>query len=232
MEALGINGGFLIAQIVNFIVVALILWVAVWRPMVKALETRKERIAKGLEDARAAEQALANAERDAQKLMDQRRMEANKVLEEARARSEDQTRGLIKAAQDEAEQIRAKSREDAVAERDAILSGVRTQVAQISIAAAERLVGRLDQGRAQEIVNDFLAALPDDAKGMGGDVEVVSALPLTSDEQSKIKAETGAQKISFKVDPQILGGLVLRSGEKVVDGSVRSNLQSLAAQMF
>lgn len=185
MEALGINGGFLIAQIVNFIVVALILWVAVWRPMVKALETRKERIAKGLEDARAAEQALANAERDAQKLMDQRRMEANKVLEEARARSEDQTRGLIKAAQDESEQIRTKAREDAVAERDAILAGVRTQVAQISIAAAERLVGRLDQARAQEIVNDFLAALPDDARGLGGDVEVVSALPLTSDEQAR-----------------------------------------------
>ena len=37
--------------------------------------------------------------------------------------------------------------------------------------------------------------------------------------------------ITYKVDPSILGGLVVRAGERVVDGSVRSNLQGLASQM-
>ncbi len=232
MERLGINGGFLLAQIVNFVIVSLILWLLVWKPLVKALETRRERIAKGLEDARAAEQRLAEASREADKLMEQRRIEANRLVEEARGRSEDQTRALIEEAKREAETLRAKAREDAIAERDSILAGVRDQVARISIAATERLVGHLDEARAQAIVNDCLAAMPAEARGIGGDVEVTSALPLTSAEQEKIKAETGARSITFRTDPNILGGLVLRSGENVVDGSVRSNLQSLAAQML
>lgn len=232
MERLGINGGFLLAQIVNFILVALILWLLVWKPLVKALETRRERIAKGLEDARAAEQRLAEASREADKLMEQRRIEANRLVEEARSRSEEQTRALLDEAKREAEAIRAKAREEALAERDGILAGVRDQVARIAIAAAEHLVGSLDQERAQAIVNDFLVHMPPEARGMGGDIEVISALPLTTAEQERIKAETGAQHITFRTDPSILGGLVLRSGENVVDGSVRSNLQSLAAQML
>jgi len=232
LERLGINSGFLLAQIINFIIVALILWALVWRPLMKALETRRERIAKGLEDARAAEQRLAEASREADKLMEQRRIEANRLVEEARARSEEQTRALIEQAKREAESIRAKAREEALAERDSILAGVRDQVARIAIAATERLVGSLDEQRAQAIVNDFLVHMPAQARGMGGDIEVISALPLTPAEQEKIKAETGAHNITFRTDPSILGGLVLRSGENVVDGSVRSNLQSLAAQML
>lgn len=232
MERLGINLGFILAQIVNFVIVALILWVLVWRPMVKALETRRARIAKGLEDARAAEQRLAEASREADKLVEQRRIEANRLVEEARARSEEQARAVLDEAKREAEALRAKARQEAIAERDSILAGVRDQVARIAIAATERLVGSLDEARAQAIVNDFLVHMPAEARGMGGDIEVISALPLTEAEKEKIKAETGAHSITFRVDPNILGGLVLRSGENVVDGSVRSNLQSLAAQML
>jgi len=68
-------------------------------------------------------------------------------------------------------------------------------------------------------------------KNLGEDVEVVSALPLTDAEQGQIKKQTGAKNINFRVDPSILGGLVLRSGDRVVDASVRNNLQGLASQM-
>jgi F0F1-type ATP synthase delta subunit len=37
--------------------------------------------------------------------------------------------------------------------------------------------------------------------------------------------------VSFTVDPNILGGLVLRSEGQVVDGSVRSNLNELAGRL-
>ncbi len=79
MDRLGINPGVLLANIINFAIVAVLLWALVWKPMVKALETRRERIAKGLEDARAAEQAKANAERDAQKLIDERKAAGQKI---------------------------------------------------------------------------------------------------------------------------------------------------------
>jgi F-type H+-transporting ATPase subunit b len=232
LERLGINAGFLLAQIVNFLLIALILWVLVWRPMVRALEARKERIAKGLEDARAAEQKLANAERDAQKLIDQRRLEANKLLEEGRANVDTQVKALLDEARHEAEAIRSRARAEATEERDAMLQSVRAQVGEIAIAAAERVIGQsLDPKKAQSIVADFIGQVPDGVANLGGEIEVTSALPLTDAEKAKIHKQTGATDIVFRVDPTILGGLILRSGERVVDGSVRSRLGSLASTM-
>jgi F-type H+-transporting ATPase subunit b len=232
LEKLGINGGFLLAQIVNFVVVALICWALLWKPMVKVLESRRARIAKGLEDARKAEQSLANAERDAQKIVDQRRAEANKLIEEARLRAEEQARGILEEVQREALAIRTKAREEATEERNAMLGDVRTQIAQIAIAAAERVIGQsLDEKKAQSIVSDFFTQLPAGVSNLGANVVVTSALPLSEAEKGQVKAQTGAQNITYKVDPAILGGLVLQSGEKVIDGSVRNSLSNLAVKM-
>jgi F0F1-type ATP synthase delta subunit len=56
-------------------------------------------------------------------------------------------------------------------------------------------------------------------------------MPLSADEQEKIKKEVGASDATFTVDPTILGGLVIRSADRVVDGSVRSSLSELAGRL-
>ena len=100
--------GFLLAQIFNFLVLFVALTVLAWRPLIRSWKHAARRIAKGLEDARAAEQARANAEREAQKLIDQRRAEANKLVEEGRSRGEEQARTVVADAQREAETIRSR----------------------------------------------------------------------------------------------------------------------------
>jgi ATP synthase F1 delta subunit len=66
----------------------------------------------------------------------------------------------------------------------------------------------------------------------GVSADITSALPLTSDEQGIIKndilVKIGSQAtVTFRVDPSILGGLVVRVGDKVLDGSVSGQLESL-----
>jgi F0F1-type ATP synthase delta subunit len=61
---------------------------------------------------------------------------------------------------------------------------------------------------------------------------VVSALPLTTDEQAIIKKDIlsrmGTQSgVDFHVDPSILGGLVIHVGDKVLDGSVAGQFEAL-----
>jgi len=232
LSALGINGGYLLAQILNFLIIFLAITFLAWKPLIKVLETRRETIAKGLEDARAAEQARANAERDAQKYIDQKKAEANKFVEEGRARGEEQSRTVLADANHEAEEIRVRARAEAEEERNATLGEVRSQVAQLAIAAAERVIGQsVDAGKAQTIIDNFFSEVPAEVRNLGEDVEVTSALPLSDAEQKKVTKELGAKNVSFKVDPNILGGLVLRSGERVVDASVRSNLTGLAANI-
>ena len=62
--------------------------------------------------------------------------------------------------------------------------------------------------------------------------EVTSALPLSAAEQETVKKDVlgklgGAAAVSFKVDPSILGGLIVKVGDQVMDGSVSGQLHSL-----
>jgi F-type H+-transporting ATPase subunit b len=233
LAGLGINGGFLLAQILNFLIIFALVALLAWKPLIRAMEARRERIARGLEDARVAEQARANAERDAQKLMDQRRIEADKLLDEGQRRGEEQAKVVIDAANREAETIRVKALKDAEETRTELLGEVRSQVVELAIAAAQRVIGEtlVDRDSACAVIGDFFAKAPADVQDLGQSVEVTSALPLTDAEKSEIQARIGAEEVAYRVDPSILGGLILRSGEKVVDASVRTNLQELAVQM-
>ncbi len=229
MDALGINLGFFIAQLVNFGIIFLLLAKLVWPRVLKMLDERSERIAKGLEDARAAEEARANAERERDKLLAQARAEAQKVLEEARQRGEEQLKQMLREAQAEAEKVREQARAQAEEERNRILAEARDDIVALALAAAERLVGEtLDEKRQKAILKRFFAGVPAEAKGLGDKVLVVSAVPLTDDEKAEVLKITGAKQIEYRVDPSILGGMILRAGDKVVDGSVRGDLSALS----
>ena len=62
MAALGINLGFFIFQVLNFTIVLVLLYAWAYKPILNALENRKKKIAQGMEDARIAAEARANAE--------------------------------------------------------------------------------------------------------------------------------------------------------------------------
>lgn len=232
IAALGINLGFLIAQIINFGLIALLLGAVLWKPVVNMLDSRAAKIEKGLEDASAAANARMNAESEAGKILAQARVEANHALEEARGRGEEIAKSIEAGARKDADKIREDARAAAQTERDAQLAGLRGQVAAISVAVAERLIGEtLDAKRQQALIDDFFSKVPAEAKALSGNVEVVSAMPLSEKEQAKVKKEIGADDVKFIVNPAILGGLVVRSGDQVVDGSVSSNLRGLAGKM-
>ncbi len=232
MEALGINLGFLIAQLINFGLIFGLLGVALWKPMTRMLDERAAKIAKGLEDSRIAEEARANAERDAEEIRNKARVEAQQIVADARDRAEEAGKDVTAQANEAAEEIRAEARAKAGEEREQVLSDMRSQVISLAIAAANRLIGEsMDEKKQTQIVTDFFSKTPDNVKGLGDTIEVVSALPLTDAEKNQVQKATGAKDINYKVNPEILGGLVIRSGDKVVDGSVRTGLTSLAGRL-
>ena len=232
LDALGINQGFLIAQCFNFGIIFALLTVFLWRPIINMLDARSAKIAKGLEDAAAAANARLNAEAEAEKIKAQARAEVQQSIEESRGRGEELAKTIEAEARTEAENIRAQARAAAVEERDQQLAGLRSQVAAISIAVAQRLIGEsLDEKRQQALINDFFSKVPADAKSLSGEIEVVSAMPLSDAEKARVQQEIGAANVEFVVDPGILGGLIIRSDDRVVDGSVRSGLSDISQRM-
>lgn len=232
IAAFGINTGFLIAQIINFFFIMAVLTVILWRPVVNMLDRREAEIAKGLEDAAAAADARQNAEAEAEKILAQARTEAAQIVDDGRVRGEEIAKSIESEARKEADRIREEARQEAQEARNTELAGLRGQVAAISVAVAQRLIGEaLDEKRQKALVDDFFSKVPADAKSMSGEVQVVSAMPLDNKEQDKVKKEIGADTVNFVVDPSILGGLIVRSGDRVVDGSVRRGLNDLSGRL-
>jgi F-type H+-transporting ATPase subunit b len=233
MEALGINFGLLIVQIIAFAIVFLTLNAWVYQPMLDMMESRKQKIAQGLEDARVASEARANAEKEATKLLAEAQVEAGKVVREATERAAAAGKDVKVAAEAEAAKAREAAMTEAELERNRILGDLRGQVAALAIAAANKLVGEtLDEKKQRALIDEFFSGVKGGkvvvAEGLTGDLaEVTSALPLTSDEQNSVKKSVSVKEVSFKVDPSILGGLVIRVGDKVLDGSVAGKLESL-----
>lgn len=231
MEGLGINLGYLLVQIIAFIVIYVLLSRFLYDPLTNTLRNRRARIEKALEDSAVAANARRNAEAEAEKLLVTARADAARIIEEARGRGEELAHAVQVEAQSEAETIRADARERAGEERDRQLADLRGQVVSIAVAMSQRLIGAaLDEKKQQALVSDFFAKVPADARSLSGHVEVVSAMPLTDAEKKTVSKEVG-DDVTFSVDPSILGGLVLRSQDHVVDGSVRSNLSELAGRL-
>ncbi|MBC8100458.1 MAG: F0F1 ATP synthase subunit B [Armatimonadetes bacterium] len=233
LGALGINLGYLVSQIINFGLILFLLTRFLWDPITNMLEARSAKIQKGLEDGAAAANARRNAEAEAEKVIAAARQEANKVIEDGRVSGEDVGKQESAIARAAADKIRADARAEAATYRDAELANMRGQVANIGVAIAQRLIGDslVDKSRQQAIINSFFTNVPADAKNLAGRLEVVSAMPLDDGEQNSVKQQLGASEVDFKVDPAILGGLIVRSTDRVIDGSIRSGLGSLAGRL-
>jgi F-type H+-transporting ATPase subunit b len=239
MGALGINLGLLIVQVIAFLIVFLTLNAWVYKPLLEMMEERKKKIAQGLEDARIAAEARANAEKEAAKILAEAQAEANRIVREATERAQAATKDVRAAAEAEAARIIESAKADAEAERNRILGDLRGQIAALAIAATQKLLGEaLDEKRQHALIEEFFAGVKggkvtvlEGADLKGASAEVISALPLTEEEQNLIKkevlAQVGAQAVTFRVDPALLGGLVIKVGDKVLDGSVAGKLEGL-----
>src|ERR1044071_3056664 len=239
MEALGINLGLLIVQIIAFIIVFLTLSAWVYQPMLTMMETRKQKIAQGLEDARVAAEARADAEKEAAKIVANAQTEASNIVREATERAATAGQDVKTAAEAEASLAREAAVAEAEVERNRILGDLRSQVASLAIAAANKLVGEsLDEKRQRALLDEFFSGVKsgklivlDGENFQGESAHVTSALPLSKAEEEVVKrdvlAKAGAKEVSFRVDPAILGGLVIRVGDKVLDSSVAGKLEGL-----
>ena len=94
-----------------------------------------------------------------------------------------------------------------------------------------------DNGRLGELRSVIKAVrrLAADARGETT-AEVTSAYALNDDQVARLKSNLKARlgrdvTIEPKVDPQLLGGLVVRLGSQMIDASIRTKLNNLALAM-
>lgn len=157
-SALGINLPTLIAFIVNFVVLYLLLSRFLFGPVMKNLDERRRRIAESLRTAEDIRRQSAESQRIVQEQLDQARREGQQLIAQAQqtsARIQDEART---AAQRDQEVMLTRARSEIQLERDSAIGELRREFADLTIAAAEKVIGQsLDRPSHERLINQVLA---------------------------------------------------------------------------
>ncbi len=123
--------------------------------------------------------------------------------------------------------------------RDAAAKAMEGVAGLLSLSPLTRnFLGVLASNRRLAALPDVVRAFASIAAAARGEVsaEVTSAHPLSPAQlkalEARLKAREGQDvKLSAKVDPEILGGLVVKIGSTQIDSSIRTRLNTLAQAM-
>jgi len=160
LESLGINLNLLVSQLVNFTLLTILLYVLLYKPVLRMLNERKERIARSMADIEAARDAAAKAQQEYDRTIAEAQRKAQQIIAQASETGEKVSVDIKAEAQQEADAIRQKAREEAVVERDRILAEVQNQIAGLTMLATEKVLGTsLDANAQRKLIDDFISNL-------------------------------------------------------------------------
>jgi F-type H+-transporting ATPase subunit b len=165
-DAFGVDLPKLIFQVINFLLLLYLLNRFLFKSVLKLLDERQAKIKKGLEDAETAarDRELARAEREA--AVEEARTEAQAMIARANKIAEDSRTEILAEAKAQAEKLTEKARAEIVAEKEKAMAEIRSQVADLALDAAAKLVGaQMDGPTQRRLVDRFLADVKPSAKG-------------------------------------------------------------------
>jgi len=155
---LGINLPVLVAQVVNFTILLIVLWLVAWGPLMKMLDERRDRIRESLNAADAAKAQVAESERQVHEQVEAGRREAQNLIAQAQEISSRIQTDARAQAQADAEALLARARNEIRLERDSVIADLRKEFADMTIAAAEKVIkSSLDRTQHRRLIDDVLA---------------------------------------------------------------------------
>ncbi len=160
MAQLGLNLGYLLVQIICFFIIFVVVRAWIVKPLLGMLEKRRMKLEQGLEDARIAGEARMNAEQDAAKIITEAQTKAARIINEATERADAAMEDVEAGTEKEIAKEREASLVEVEEERNRMLADLRGQVAALSIAAAQKLIGEaMDAKRQHALLDEFFSGV-------------------------------------------------------------------------
>jgi len=157
LEKLGINITWLLAQVVNFGLLLFILWKLAYKPVLKVMDDRKQKIQESLDYAENAKKQAAEQQKEFDRKLADARREAQAAATVAAQAGEKERAVILAQAREDARKMIEQAKEQIEYERKQMLAELRQEVVQLSLLAAEKVVSQsLDEQAHHRLINDFL----------------------------------------------------------------------------
>jgi F-type H+-transporting ATPase subunit b len=150
----------LIAGILAFAIVFFFVWRWAMPAIKETLEKRRQAITGQMEQAEKAKMEAEGLLADYRSQLAEAKSEGNRLIEEARQTADQMKADILAKAEQDAEGIRSKARDEAATEMSRALSDAKSQVGEISVDLAGKIVGEsLDADAHKALIDRYLADL-------------------------------------------------------------------------
>jgi len=160
MDLLSPDTGTIFWTIITFVLLLLILSKFAWKPILKGLEDRENRIKSAIykaeHDQKEAEKYLA----EQKKLIDEAQKKSVKIFNESKKTAENAKKEIVEKAHLEAERLITRAKQEIDLSKEAAISDVKKLAVDISLLAAQKVVGEtLSTDQQKNLVTKYLKEL-------------------------------------------------------------------------
>ena len=233
-----------IAQVINFLILAGLLWRFLYKPILKAIDEREKKIAAQLADAETKKAEANKEQEDFKQKNEAFDKEKKSLLDKATAESEDERKKLLEQARNDAAALTAKleaaskeaqenlNHQIAEKTRQQVFAITRKALTDLASAGLEEqsinmFIGRLN-GLKEEERKQFVDAF----RSGSNPVLVRSAFDIPEKQQNEIKDAVNkvlgaAPQFQFKTNPELISGIELTVNGFKLAWSISEYLNSL-----
>lgn len=146
----------LLAQLVNFSIVVAVLYFFAFKPIVKMMVERSDKIAQGLKDAENSRLKLDNTEVEIQSFLKESHRQADLMIAEANNKAMENQSAILMKTKEQIQSIVEQEKENIEREFTKTLAGLKRESALLAVAMTEKILGekmnaQLDEGFINKI---------------------------------------------------------------------------------
>jgi F-type H+-transporting ATPase subunit b len=150
--------GLMIWTLVTFVIVLIVLRKFAFGPIQQLIDTRRQAIVSDLDAAQAAREEAQSSLAEYRQQLAEARKEANKIVEDARRVGDERRAAAVAELEAEKTRLMQQTREEIQSETRQALNAIKQQVAELTLAATEKVVrARLDEAEQRRLIDDALA---------------------------------------------------------------------------
>jgi F-type H+-transporting ATPase subunit b len=148
-----IEVNLLVAQMVNFAIVLFVLYKFAYKPVLRTLNSRTNKIEKGMMDADAAGKKLAEIMEKEKEVMTVAKKEAQEIIKTAEEQAKANAVSIVLEARNQNEKLIVTAKKQIEQEKDKMLTEVKGEIANLVVLATEKIIGeKLDREKDRELI--------------------------------------------------------------------------------
>jgi|TARA_B110000438_G_scaffold303584_1_gene365802 F-type H+-transporting ATPase subunit b len=136
----GLDAKIIIAQGINFLLVAFLLWKFAFKPVMATMAEREEKISQGLADAEKAKQQLESAEQEKATKLQEANISAQAIVTEARTQAEEVAVKQKEQLDLDLADKRRRAEESIELEREKVLNEARADIARLVVLTSGKVL--------------------------------------------------------------------------------------------